>query len=96
MIYFDFEKAFNCVPYLRMLHKFNEFGIPGSLHSWIQSFLSKRTILVNIGEEHTKYIGVVSDFPQGSLLTRFSLLCKNDCSQGLLCDAVMFAEDAKT
>ncbi len=68
MIYFDFEKDFNYVPYLRM---FNEFGIPGSLHSWIQSFLSKRTILVNIGEEHSKYMGVVSVFPQGSLLTRF-------------------------
>ncbi len=29
---FDFEKAFDCVPHLRMLHKQNELGICGRLH----------------------------------------------------------------
>ncbi len=28
VIYFDFKKAFDCVPHLRMLHKFNELGTP--------------------------------------------------------------------
>ncbi len=73
MIYFDFEKAFNWVPYLRMLHKFNELGMPGSLHSSIQSFLTKRMPLVKVEDENSKPIGVMSWFPQGSVLTRFFL-----------------------
>ncbi len=33
MIYSDFKKAFDCAPHLRMLHKLNELGICGRLHS---------------------------------------------------------------
>ncbi len=73
VMHFDFEKAFDCASYLRMLHKLNELGIVGSLHSWIQSCLTKRAFLVNIGEEHSKCIGVVSEFPQDCLLTRYFL-----------------------
>ncbi len=48
VIYFDFKKAFDCVPHLRMLHKLNELGICGRFHSWIQGFLTKRRLKSNL------------------------------------------------
>ncbi len=44
VINFVFKKALDCVPHFRMLHKLNELGICVRLHSWIQSFLTKRTL----------------------------------------------------
>ncbi len=41
---FDFRKAFDCVPHLRLLQKLDQLGIVCRLHSWIQSFLNKRTL----------------------------------------------------
>ncbi len=42
VIYFDFKKPFDCVPQLRILHKWNELGMCGRLHSSIQSFLYQK------------------------------------------------------
>ncbi len=52
VIYFDFKKAFDCVSYLRMIHKLNKLGICGRLHSWIQSFLTKWALRVKAREGH--------------------------------------------
>ncbi len=68
LLYFDFRKAFDCVPHLRLLQKLDQQGIAGRLHSWIQSFLTKRTLRVNVGEGYSKFIDVTSEVPQGSVL----------------------------
>ncbi len=68
VIYLDFRKAFDCVPHLRLLQKLDQVRIAGRLHSWIQSFLTKRTGRVKVGEGCSKFIDVTSGVPQGSVL----------------------------
>ncbi len=96
MIYFDFRKVFDCGPHLRLLQKLDLLGISGRLYIWLQSFLTKRTLRVKLGEGYSKFIEVASGVPQGSVLGPvLFLLYINDCLNGLLCDAVMFADHVK-
>ncbi len=68
----------------------------GRLHSWIQSFLTKRTLRVKVGDGYSKFIDVRSGVPQGSVLgPLLFLMYINDCLNGLSGDAVMFTGDVK-
>ena len=43
LIIMDFAKAFDKVSHRRLLHKLDYYGIRGSTHKWINSWLSGRT-----------------------------------------------------
>ena len=44
LIIMDFAKAFDKVPHRRLLHKLDCYGIRGSVHKWINSWLSGRAL----------------------------------------------------
>ena len=43
VIVMDFAKAFDKVPHKRLLYKLDFYGIRGSTHKWIDSWLSERS-----------------------------------------------------
>ena len=43
LIILDFSKAFDRIPYQRLLAKIDHYGIRGQTYRWIQSFLSERS-----------------------------------------------------
>ena len=64
----DFSKAFNIVPHKELLHKLKHYGINGSVHKWLTSFLTKPYMRVVVEGEHSKSVYVEYLVPQGTVL----------------------------
>lgn len=60
----DFSKAFDSVPYQRLLLKLlNYYGIAGNSLSWIENFLLDRTQRVQVSGTRSSWISVTSGVP---------------------------------
>src|SRR6266496_2658448 len=68
IIYLDFAKAFDKVPYQRLLKKLYAHGIGGKTLLWIQSWLTGRRQKVGLNREFSDWCDVLSGVPQGSVL----------------------------
>ena len=68
LIIMDFAKAFDKVPHRRLLHKLDYYGIRGSTHKWISSWLSGGTQHVVLDGQASDSVPVLSGVPQGSVL----------------------------
>ena len=63
-----FAKAFDKVPHRRLLYKLGYYGIRGSTHKWISSWLSERSQKVVLDGQASDPVPVLSGVPQGSVL----------------------------
>ena len=68
LIIMDFAKAFDKVPHRRLLHKLEYYGIKGSTHKWINSWLSGRTQQVVLDGQASDQVPALSSVAQGSVL----------------------------
>ena len=68
LIIMDFAKAFDKIPHRRLLHKLEYYGIRGSTHKWINSWLSGGTQQVVLDGQASDPVPVLSGVPQGSVL----------------------------
>ena len=71
VIYLDFAKAFDTVPYRRLLLKLERYGIKINMLKWIKSFLSIRAQRVTVKECISEGRAVLSGVPQGSVIYPF-------------------------
>ena len=67
-VYLDFQMAFDIVPHQRLLTKLKAYGVHGSVHAWINSFLSQRKQRVFVNGAYSQWNDVTSGIPQGSVL----------------------------
>ena len=63
LIIMDFAKAFDKVPHRRLLYKLDFYGIRGSTHRWISSWLSNRSQQVVLGGQVSNPVPVLSGVP---------------------------------
>ena len=90
----DFAKAFDKVPHRRLLHKLEYYGIRGSTHKWIYSWLSGRTQQVVLDGQASDPVPVLSGVPQGSVLGPvLFLLFINDLPDNIRSSVRLFADD---
>ena len=66
--FIDFTKAFDLVDHKLLLKKLALFKFDESTLLWFKLYLSNRKQSVHVGGSKSKYLDVVSDVPQGSVL----------------------------
>ena len=59
----DFAKTFDKEPHMRLLYKLEYYGIRGSTHKWISSWLSERSQKVVLDGQASDPVPVLSDVP---------------------------------
>ena len=94
MIIMDFAKAFDKVPHRRLLYKLDYYGIRGSTHKWISSWLSERSQKVVLDGQASDPVPVLSGVPQGSVLGPvLFLIFINDLPDNIRSSVRLFVDD---
>ena len=90
----DFSKAFDTVPHRKLLHKLRQYDITGPIHSWLQNFLTGRTMRVVVDGCYSDSTSVDSGVPQVTVLGPLLFLCYiNDLPDSAVSQVRLFADD---
>jgi ribonuclease P/MRP protein subunit RPP40 len=96
LIYLDFSKAFDKVPYERLFKKLESHGIRGATLRWIKNWLSDRRQRVCIDGEYSEWAKVTSGVSQGSVLGPILfIIFINDLDSNIISKLDKFADDSK-
>ena len=94
VIIMDFAQAFDKVPHRKLLYKLDHYGIRGSIHKWISSWLSERSQKVVLDGQASDPVPVLSGVPQGSVLGPFLfLIFIYDLPDNIRSSVRLFADD---
>ena len=94
MVILDFSKAFDTVPHGKLLHKMKQYGVDGTINSWLCDFLTNRQMKVVVDGEESEAVKVDSGVPQGTVLGPLLFLCHiNDLPDAVKSTVRLFADD---
>jgi hypothetical protein len=96
IVYLDFAKAFDKVPFQRLFKKLYSHGVGGKILGWIQNWLTGRKQKVGINKIYSRWQNVVSGVPQGSVLgPLLFVIYINDLDCNIVSKLCKFADDTK-
>ena len=94
----DIAGAFDKVSHKGALAKAQACGISGTLHTWLQDYLSNRSLRAVVCGQESEVFSVKAGVPQGSILGRtLFVLYVNDCEDCLPAGSslAVYADDTK-
>ena len=94
IIYLDFQKAFDKVPYERLLFKLKANGIRDGIIDWLEQWLTDRRHRVVVDGEVSNWKSVFNGVPQGSVLgPLLFLIYINDLDDNITSNVLKFVDD---
>ena len=94
MAILDFSKAFDTVPHDKLLHNMREYGVDGTINTWIRDFLTNRNMQVVIDGEASDPVTVDSGVPQRTVWGPLLFLIHiNDLPDSVKSSVRLFADD---
>ena len=94
VILLDFSKAFDTVPHIRLLNKFQNCKIGNLILTWIKSWLTQCTQSVVVDGTSSSPVSILSGMPQGTVLgPLLFLLYINDIANRVSSSIRLFADD---
>ena len=95
--FLDLKKAFDTIDHPILFMKLLNYGFRGSIHEYLQSYLSNRKHYVVVGDDKSDELEITKGVPQGSMIgPLLFLLYINDIVKAVDPDVevVLFADDA--
>ncbi len=68
-MYLDISKAYDCVWIQGLVFKLASIGVTGRLLTWINNFLTGRSICVRVGSNISEFRDVKTGVPQGAVIS---------------------------
>lgn len=94
-LFLDMTKAFDCINHQSLFCKLDSYGIRGIPLNWIKSYLSNRSLKVEVNNVLSDRFSVTYGTPQGSVLgPLLYIIFANDMPKILkFTNSIMFADD---
>lgn len=95
VVYLDFARAFDIVPYKRLLYKLEDSGIHNQLLSWLFSYLGDRKFCLRVGSFFSSFRDVYNGVSQRPLLGPLLFLVYVAVIPDYVVSQCCFADDTK-